>query len=244
MADEQQNETVRLQAGAPDYVTAAAKAALGVIPFAGSLLAEVAGAIIPNQRIDRVVKFAVILEQKLSDLEKASARLHLTDENFTDLLEESIRQVARSVTDERRDYIASVLTHGIKSENIQFIESKHLLRILGEINDIEVVWLKFYLVAGLPGDEDFRRKHADILQIPQAYMGAPQDVLDKNALKDSYLQHLAKLGLLEETYATIPQARTRHPVTGAPTVLGYQLTRLGKLLLRHIGLAGNENRLF
>jgi hypothetical protein len=32
-----------------DYVTSAAKAVLGVVPFAGSLLAEVAGTIIPNQ---------------------------------------------------------------------------------------------------------------------------------------------------------------------------------------------------
>jgi hypothetical protein len=41
-----------------DYVASGAKAALGVVPFAGSLLAEVAGSIIPNQRVDRIADFA------------------------------------------------------------------------------------------------------------------------------------------------------------------------------------------
>ena len=41
----------------PDYVVTAAKAALGAVPLAGSLLAELAGSIIPNQRIERIVAF-------------------------------------------------------------------------------------------------------------------------------------------------------------------------------------------
>jgi hypothetical protein len=35
-----------------DYVVSVAKASLGVVPFVGSLLAEIAGTLIPNQRID------------------------------------------------------------------------------------------------------------------------------------------------------------------------------------------------
>ena len=40
-----------------DYVVSASKAALGAVPFAGSLLAELAGAVIANQRVDRLVSF-------------------------------------------------------------------------------------------------------------------------------------------------------------------------------------------
>lgn len=58
-----------------DYVTTAAKGALGAVPFVGSLLAELAGNVIPNQRIDRITKFAVLLESRLSELEQATCRL-------------------------------------------------------------------------------------------------------------------------------------------------------------------------
>lgn len=42
------NETTVLANSGADYVTSAAKSVLGIVPFAGSLLAEVAGTIIPN----------------------------------------------------------------------------------------------------------------------------------------------------------------------------------------------------
>jgi len=75
----------------PDYVASAAKALLGAAPFAGSLLAEIAGTIIPNQRIDRLARFAVILEEKLAQLDREFVRAQLTDENFTNIMEDSIR---------------------------------------------------------------------------------------------------------------------------------------------------------
>ena len=94
-----------LQSNTSDYVTSAAKAALGTVPFIGSFLAELAGTVIPNQRIDRIVKFAQTLERRLSNLEEEFIRAQLSDEQFTDLLEEGLRQSARSLTDERRDCI-------------------------------------------------------------------------------------------------------------------------------------------
>lgn len=45
---EEKDKNVSLNSQAVDYVTSAAKAVLGTVPFAGSLLAEVAGTIIPN----------------------------------------------------------------------------------------------------------------------------------------------------------------------------------------------------
>ncbi len=226
-----------------DYVTSAAKAVLGVVPFAGSLLAEVAGTIIPNQRVDRIAKFAAILDEKLSHLEQEFVRGHLTDENFTDLLEEGIRQAARSVTDERRQYIASLISRGVEASHVEFIESKHLLRILGEINDIEIIRLRFYLVPTIGGDREFRDRHKDIVERVPAYIGASREVLDKAALQESYDHHLAELDLLRPRYHT--DSRTGLPefdrMTGAPKVWHHEITPLGRLLLRHIGLSANEN---
>lgn len=191
------NKTPALQNQAIDYVASAAKSALGAVPFVGSLLVEIAGFIIPNQRMDRLTKFAATLDAKLAKLDQHFVRAKLTDENFTDLIEEGLRQAARSLSDERREYIASVIANGLSSEDIRFVESKHLLRILGEINDIEVVWLRFYLVPTIGGDNEFRQKHAAVLESVHAHIGATRETLDKNALQESYKEHLVRLGLLE-----------------------------------------------
>lgn len=236
---EEKNKNVSLNSQAVDYVTSAAKAVLGTVPFAGSLLAEVAGTIIPNQRIERIVKFAKNLEDKLSKLNQDFVRAQLTNENFTDLLEEGIRQTARSLSDDRRGYLASVIANSISSEDVEFFESKHLLRILGEINDIEVIWLRFYLIPTIDGDTEFREKHKEILKFAIATIGASQSILDKSALQDSYKEHLTQLGLLEYRYQT--NTRTKQPefdtFTGGLKVSGYGIMLLGKLLLRQISLS-------
>ena len=205
-----------------DYITSVVKGTLDMVPFAGSLLAELAGTVIPNQRLDRIAKFVIILEDKLSNLEQDFVRSQLTDENFSDLLEEGARQTARSLSDERREYIASLIANSLSQQDIEYIESKHLLRILGELNDIEIIWLRFYLEPTLSGDEEFRGEHENILTPIMASISDPPNVLDKEALQESYKQHLARLGLLQSQRNN------------------YQLTPLGQLLLRQIGLSSPE----
>ena len=70
----EQTRNTELKPLAVDYVTSAAKSILGVVPFAGSLLTELAGTLIPNQRIDRLTKFAEALEEKLLKMEDEYVR--------------------------------------------------------------------------------------------------------------------------------------------------------------------------
>lgn len=70
MVKQHSQSSASLQPTTADYVASAAKAALGMVPFVGSLLAELAGTIIPNQRIDRLVRFAEKLAARLSNLEQ------------------------------------------------------------------------------------------------------------------------------------------------------------------------------
>lgn len=220
-----------------DYVASAARAALGAVPFAGSLLAEIAGTIIPNQRIERIVAFAKDLDERLAALEQEFVRSQLTNEDFTDLVEEGLRQAARAVTEERRQYIASIIANSLSSEDIEYVESKHLLRILGELNDIEIVWLRFYLVPTIGGDTEYREKHQEILKPMAAVIGAPQGVLDKSTLQGSYKEHLAELGLLERRYEM-----DTHGMDMRLKIKGYDLARLGRLLVREAGLAKEKER--
>ena len=103
----------------------------------------------------------------------------LKDDDFTDLIEEGFRQAARSLSDERRRYIANLIANGLTSDDVDSSESKHLLRILGEINDIEVVWLRFYREPYMGGDEAFRKTHEKVLKPVAATMAASQEILSK-----------------------------------------------------------------
>jgi hypothetical protein len=210
------------------------------VPFAGSLLVELAGTVFPNQRMDRIVKYARVLEHKLSSLQQDFVRSQLTNENFTDLLEEGMRQAARSLSDERREYIANLIANSLSEQDVEYVEAKHLLRMLSEINDIEVIWLRYHLVPGIRVDKEFREKHANIINNPiVASMADTQYVHDKEALQDSYKKHLAQLGLLEPEYNI--DRKTKSPkydsFTGVPKIRGFQLSPLGRLLLRYIGFS-------
>jgi len=220
-----------------DYVASAAKSALGTVPFAGALLAEIAGTVIPNQRIDRIVKFAETLELRLSKLEENAIENNISQEDFTDLVEESLRQAARSLTDERRDYIAALVANSISSKEIEHYESKHLLRMLGELNDIEIIWLRFYLDPTIDGDEEYREKHTNILSPVGAHLASEQPEIDRATLQESYKEHMVSLGLLEKEIDI--------DISGIGSKLktrGFNITNLGKLLLRQVGFSHQRIR--
>jgi hypothetical protein len=218
MIENDSKEAEHLDMQTVDYVATAAKAALGAVPFVGSVLAELAGIVIPNQRIDRIVKYATALETKICHLEQSTIREQLNDETFTDLMEEGLRQAARSLSDERREYIATLISNSLTSSDIKYLESKHLLKLLDELNDIEIIWLRYYIVSTINGDNEFRDNHSEIFKPVTRAIGTPQNIRDKGTIRDSYKDHLARQGLLEKDNKT------------------YKITSLGRLLLREIGL--------
>jgi len=224
------NASSELATRGVDYVTSAAKAALGAVPFAGSLLVELAGTVIPNQRIERIVKFAEALDRRLAELEQEFVRSQLTNENFSDLMEEGLRQAARSLSDERREYIASLIANSLRSEDIEYAESRHLLRLLGELNDVEIIWLRFYFNPVIDSDKEYREKHKEILAPVSPYRGGPPQLVDKSALQRSYRDHMAELGLLDRRYDVESSA-----FGTKLKAKGYELNSLGRLLLREIG---------
>jgi hypothetical protein len=227
-----------LDENATDALVTAVKVGLGAVPVFGSLIAELAGTVIPNQRIDRIVDFARQVEIKAGKVDQEMLRVKLTDANFTDMMEETVTQAARAVSSERREYLASILASGVSDTHVTAIETRHLLRILGEINDIEVIWLRYYSHRLMSGDEEFRTKHAAIIEPVRAHMGSDQETLDRLSLQKNYLEHLASLGLLFRPLQL--DQRTKLPVYDPSTkswgTRAAEATPFARLLLRQIGL--------
>jgi len=230
------NEYSEIQAKSVDHTVSVLKSVFGAAPFAGAMLCELIGAVVPNQRTERLVKFAQSLEQRISDLEGRDKVAMLDDPTFTELLEEGALQAARAISDERIEELAALLANGIFDSDITYSENRHLLRILGELSDVEVIWLRS-LVHQTLGPDPFYDKHENVLEPISGAMGQEQAIYDKSALQGSYKDHLGRLGLAEQQInfdrkTGIPEY-DKH--TGRPKTRGYKLTTLGRLMLRMLG---------
>lgn len=218
-----------------DITVATIKSITGSIPFVGPMIQEMVNVIIPNQRIDRLAKYVIELEEKLTRFEQEKIEMKLKDEYFVDLMEESLIQASKALSDERLEYISSIIENSIDKGHILDIENKHLLTLLKEINDIEIIWLRFYLVPTMSGDKEFRDKHKNILELIMPTLGSAQEERDKAAIQKSYKEHLSTLGLLEKKISVKIGGSTNELETK-----GYEITPLGRLLLKQIGFKNDE----
>jgi len=236
---EQKLAPINIENQSIDYITAMLKGVAGVTPIAGGLLAELIGTVIPNQRIDRMAKFLKALEAKINNLEVDYVKAQLNREDFADLLEEAARQATHSLSDERRGYIANIIANSLSLHEIECIESKQLLGMLNELNDIEIIWLRYYLPRYSQGDEEFRNAHEEILAPIHMTNSDPPSNIEKLALQRSYKEHLSRLNLINPRYST--DSKTKLPEydksSGRQILKSYEITSLGKLLLKHIGLS-------
>lgn len=210
-----------LDANQTDLVAAVTRGIAGTVPVIGGLIAEVINHLIPNQRIDRVVDWLRLLDAKVTGVEDGLARAteHLRSQEGLDLFEEGLIQASRSVSEERRERLASLLSTSLTQEQIKYAEGRKLLNILRELTDAELIMLLFYSQPthfGSQWHSEFMSKHAEILQPARSDLNAPQGEVDRGALQDSYRNTLVRINLLRE------RGRT------------FELTTLGRLLLRYI----------
>ncbi|MCQ4288730.1 hypothetical protein NA647_14955 [Pseudomonas stutzeri] len=220
-----------------DIAAILGKGLVGAIPFVGPLAAEIVGAIIPNQRIDRIESLLKLLEAKIAEDEKSKVEEKIVTPESVDLIEDGFLQAARALSEERKDYIASLLKNSLTNDRLEYIENKRLLSILGQLNDLEIIILKSYtLHHGEPDSEEFFKIHQDSLQPPGAVLGSTQEDLDKHVLHQTHKTHLASLGLLRPGFkrarkGELPEFDDK---TGMIKANGYSISPLGRLLLRSI----------
>lgn len=221
-----------------DLFVSISKSVLGITPAAGPFLSELVGNIVPNQRIDRLSKYVKILNKRIDSIESEKLECIKNDEHFIDLIEEGFYQASRALSNERRVYIVSIIINGINDEKIEFQESKLLMKILEELNDLEIIWLRYYIDPIMNSDSAFRDTHKKILAPIPAYIGSDKETLQKSALQNSYKTHLERLGLISgririDKTTKVPEFNLH---SGKPKISVTETTRLGKMLLEQIGL--------
>jgi hypothetical protein len=226
-----------------DTAVAIGKGVVGIVPLVGPLIAEVVSVLIPNQRIDRIARLIEKLEKKVAGLEQQRVQEEFSRPEFIDLLEDGFVHASRALSDERLEYLTSLLKNSLSEEQLSYIESKRLLALLSELNDMEVI-----ILASCHWDNThnanppFWERHKQVLRPRAADLGSSAREIDEAAVYSSYRQHIVSLGLLEPRFRTprrgeLPEFDGQ---TGLMKATGYEITRLGELLLRQIDLVHTE----
>ena len=219
-----------------DLAVTLAKVGISSIPTVGPLVAEIVGNLIPDLRFKRIFSLLEVLESKIDPEEKAKVEAKMLEEKSIDLMEDGFLQAARALSEERIEHIASLLKNSLTNEDLEQSAYKRLLFLLGEINDVEVLLLKFHTKLTTIGRaEEFRSKHPGILT---AYLsiGPSQKEVDKHAICEAYITNLSRLGLIKSMFDKpwkdeLPELDEE---TGMMKSSGYYITDLGRLLLRVI----------
>lgn len=213
------------------YGLAALKGGIGSIP-GGSLVVELLNVTIPDRRLERIEKILMILASRELDMDSEEIKLKFNSPEFADIFEDVIHQTVRAISNERLEYLASVVEYGLREEEIDHSQIKRLLEILEEINDVEVILLQSYQMKNRR-NEDFQLKHSSIFDSSKL---KSDKVREHKVMLENYNSHLINLGLVGKslTFDSFPSNR-------GVSKSDLRITKLGVMLLEKIGIEQDEN---
>jgi hypothetical protein len=215
------------------------KGTIGTLPVAGSILAELVGFVVPNQRIDRLEVYCRHLQVRLDEL--GASRERICEPASVDLFEDGAYQAVRALSEGRKAQIALIVANGISGDDHKRIEAKRILSILQEIDDQQIIVLSSYLHRNYH-DNSFQERHRDILIGAQATINSSREEFDQHAVQKAARDQLFRLGLLQQKVKIPKKGESPEfdPESGMLKASSRDLTPLGRLLLRHIGLAAAD----
>ena len=228
MADE-------LDANLRDRVAAATKIASSLIPLIGGPLGEAIVERIPRLRQDRIVTYLRQLNERIETLEKERVEHILADVEKIDLIETGGHLAARATTSKRLAQITEVVFRGLCAEQTDFVRRKRILRLLGEVDDDEILLLNAY---GQSYAHGMGSGAWDAIDRPApAHIGYSPEEMDRDKLYELGNQHLLQLGLLERKFDNVKQGE--YPPFDAQSG-GFksrlQVSHLGRMLLKEAGI--------
>jgi len=140
----------KLDSNLTDHLVSVVKGVVAAFPFFdpifGSLVSEVIGNLIPNQRLDRITEFLRQLEKSVNSL---GSRLEHFEKNVQtpnglSIFEEGLLQATRSASNKRKKRLARLVAYSLTADEVKYEETLKLLNLFRDITDPEVIWLVYY----------------------------------------------------------------------------------------------------
>lgn len=210
---------------------------VGLIPGAGPILSTLIKNAIPNQRVDRVIKYLRELSSRLEYVEKA---IDPDNKYFLDLFEDGITQAFRVLSDARNKYIAEIVSKSVDVGEINYESQKKLLTILGELTDRDIDIL--ILIDRYGSDRACSEFTPKAVSIARYRDFTEEEKYNYDLEKNIWLANIGALerfNLVSSNRELEDLDRTGEyidEVTGLPEILNYSVSNLGELLIKTIGV--------
>lgn len=217
-----------------DQLVAIGKGVVGIVPVVGGTIAEILGAVIPQQRADRVTTYLRELNSKVENLAVEVRTALAANPEKIDLIEEGGYQAARATSSQRIEQIVEAVSNGLEADDADVVRRKRLLLLLGELDDDEINILNAYGRAY--GGQD-RDAFANINLPDPAHLQSSVEVIDQNQLYQAGRKHLLRLGLLRKNYGSVKKGQLPEFDAGEGDFKHrVEVSYLGRMVLREIGL--------
>lgn len=193
---------IRKREQLPEFGATVIKGVANLAPIFGGTLVECLNFIIPNRRFDRFMRFVYELEARLILLEETIPRdeilQRMTQPKFERLLEEGSQQASRTLSDERRARIASLLKNGLSDEDQNYQKHERVLDVLGQLNDVELLILQGHFIYRFDPRkaQDYWKCNRNLSPL-HPHFGSTDEEFDAYMINQSYKNHLLMLNLLE-----------------------------------------------
>lgn len=125
---------------------------LNAVPWLGGSIAGVLSGIGTDRKINRVNEVLIGLVEKLRDFESAASKEYVKTEEFEELLEQTLRQVAGERHDDKRRIYRDFLIGTIVSPGEPYDKQKRFLRTMEELQPDHLRVLKAMSQAPKPVD--------------------------------------------------------------------------------------------
>ncbi|MDY6993861.1 MAG: hypothetical protein SVR94_14840, partial [Pseudomonadota bacterium] len=186
---------------AADWIALITRGGTGAIQVVGGIVGEVISEFIPNQRQDRIVQLIIKLSEKIQNQNMDMIRTRLHDPYHIDIFEDACYQTIRALTEERINYIANALANSLTNEDLEHLQKKKLLWLLGELNDYEIIHLFLYSYSSNPElQREYHEKHKDVLSLTPITNETPKNEAEKIIVSRTYKDRLVQLGLIAPVF--------------------------------------------
>jgi hypothetical protein len=236
----------RFQSWLPPIIKAISKLS-GLEPW-GSLMTETVSQIMPDQRQERIIRLIDVLNIRYGHLAEdlANLRQRLQSPEGTDLLEDALGQASRAASHERLEYIASLLANGLSDDDLEHAGKKIMFSLLEQTSDAEIIILKYHSIRSAVEKKKFAETHEKLLAPAILRFRADQQEINRVTLRATYTRNLARRGLLRLRYSKPKKGETPEfdERTGTLKPTGTEITALGAIFLRYIGIPADWTPLF
>jgi hypothetical protein len=178
-----------------DVIAHLLKGAMGAVPVAGSILAEIISVSIPNQKQERIAECLTIFADKVNYLENVFLEQKMKTEEFADLLEDVIRDASRALSPERLNYLAALLKNSITLEELDHLGHKKILQTLNSLNDVEIIILKYHFIRDSRERDEYQKTHEEIINLRPLSNDPPQEEKTRFLLHRSFHKNIEFLEL-------------------------------------------------